>query len=219
MSDGILVGAVHAAAILDDAQPPRGDLLAHAVIEEDHAVADVFLDPVASERVFALFARDDGGDALFLQPAEQAAQFGPEDALVVRSPPNSASIVSRTTRLAPMVDGGRQADEEAFEVILAGFLDLAALDVDVVDDSFFCCGPVPPDRTQRGDVFGQFLGGLLKGHEDARLVELDAPRTRNSMARGSFRSRRRRRSAWAGRRQPAAGDLVETADAGGRLRQ
>ena len=33
-------------------------------------------------------------------------------------------------------------------------------------------------EAERGDVVGQFLAGLLEGHEDARLVELASRRAR-----------------------------------------
>ena len=80
--EGILVGAVLRAAVLDDPQPPRRDLVVDAVVQEDHAVADVLLQAVAGERLLALLAGDDGRDALVLEPAEQPAQLGAQDRLV-----------------------------------------------------------------------------------------------------------------------------------------
>ena len=49
-SGRVLVGAVGRAAVLDDPQPPRGDLLGDAVVEEDDAVGDVLLQAVARQR-------------------------------------------------------------------------------------------------------------------------------------------------------------------------
>ena len=43
----ILVGAVGGAAILDHAQPARRDLLRRRMVEQDHAVGDIFLEPLA----------------------------------------------------------------------------------------------------------------------------------------------------------------------------
>src|ERR1051326_2168913 len=71
----VLVGAVRAAAVLDDAQAARRHLLAHAVVEQDHAVGDVLLEALARELAFAALAGNDGRDALILQPAEQAPQL------------------------------------------------------------------------------------------------------------------------------------------------
>ena len=45
----VLVGAVGRAAVLDDPQPPRRDLLVDAVVEHDHAVRDVLLEPLPGE--------------------------------------------------------------------------------------------------------------------------------------------------------------------------
>ena len=45
--------------------------------------------PCAGQRLDAVFAGDDGGDAAVLQPGEQAAQFGAQDALSLLSPANS----------------------------------------------------------------------------------------------------------------------------------
>ena len=50
-------------------------------------------------------------------------------------PENSDSMVSNITRRAPTaLHGVLEPDEQAVEVVFAGLLDLAALDVDVVDD-------------------------------------------------------------------------------------
>ena len=55
----ILVGAVRGAAVLDDAQAAGRDLLVDPVVEQDHAVGDVFLEAVAGERAVAPLAGDD----------------------------------------------------------------------------------------------------------------------------------------------------------------
>ena len=57
------------------------------------------------------------------------------------SPANSASIVSSTTRLAPTaVDHRAEPDEQPLQVVLAGLLDLAALDVHVIDRQLLPAG-------------------------------------------------------------------------------
>ena len=50
------------------------------VVQQDDAVGDVFLQAVAGERALAALAGDDGRDALVLEPAEQPAQLGAQDA-------------------------------------------------------------------------------------------------------------------------------------------
>ena len=72
-------------------------------------------------------------------------------------PANSTSSVSRTTRLAPIdVDREVEAHEQALEVVVAGLLDLAAIDVDVVDRRAACarCSAVEVEA-ERGDVLGE----------------------------------------------------------------
>ena len=125
-------------------------------------------------------------------------------------------MVSSTTRLAPMrVDGVAQADEQAFEVVLAGLLDLAALDVDVVDQQLLLLGQIVQVEAERADVLGQLLGGLLEGHEDAGLAELggaadeELHREQGLAAAGAAADERGPAA-----RQAAAGDLVESLDAG-----
>ena len=99
-------------------------------------------------------------------------------------PPKSVSMVSSTTRLAPMrVDGVAQADEEAFEVVLAGLLDLAPLDVDEVHQQLVLLGQILQVEPEGADVLGELLGGLLEGSRTTPgSPNSVAPRTRNSIA-------------------------------------
>ena len=60
--EGILVGAVGGAAVLDDAQAAGQNRVGDAVIEQDDAVGNVFFEAVAGECAFAAFAGDDGGE-------------------------------------------------------------------------------------------------------------------------------------------------------------
>ena len=121
------------AAVLDDPQAPRRDLVGDAVVEEDHAVGDVLLEAVAGEGVRAPLAGDDRRHALLLEPAEQAAQLGPEDGLVGQPCEERLDGVEDDALGADRVDRVAEPDEEAVEVVLARLLDLAALDVDVID--------------------------------------------------------------------------------------
>ena len=70
----IFVGAMRRAAILQHAQAARCDLFLHALLERDHAVRDVFLEPVPRQRLtFTALAGDDRRNAAILQPAKEAA--------------------------------------------------------------------------------------------------------------------------------------------------
>ena len=143
--EGKLVGAVGRAAVLDDPQPAGGDLLDDAVVEQDHAVGDVLLQAVAGQRALAPLAGDDGGDALVLEPAEQPAELGPQDGGVGQAAEQDLDGVQHDALGADRVDGVAEADEQPFEVVLAGLLDLAPLDVDVVHGEL-----LPGDRGRRG---------------------------------------------------------------------
>ena len=105
---------------------------------------------------------------------------------------------------ADRVDRVAEADEQALEVVLAGLLDLAALDVRRSRRrSFFCATSSSRSKPSERTFCGQLLGRLLEGHEHARLAELGgAARPGTPSPAASCRSRRRRRPASAG---PAAG--------------
>ena len=55
------------------------------------------------------------------------------------------------------VDGVAQADEQAFQVVLAGFLDLAALDADEIEHDLFLLLQLVQVKAQRPHV-GDQLG-------------------------------------------------------------
>ena len=107
----VFVRAVSRAAVFDDAQTAGGHLAEDAVIEEDDAIADVFLEAVAGQRVASLLASDDGGDALVLEPAKETPQFGAEDGFVGQAGEQSLEAVEHHAPGADLVDqhaqGGR----------------------------------------------------------------------------------------------------------------
>ena len=61
-------------AVFDNSQPPRDDLMLDAIIEENDAIGNVFLDAKPSELAIAALGCDDGSDALVLEPAEKAPE-------------------------------------------------------------------------------------------------------------------------------------------------
>ena len=77
--EGVLVATVGSTPILDDPQAASGDLVVDPVVEEDHAVGDVFFQPLTGEGADPLLARDDGGHPLILEPTEQAPQLRAQD--------------------------------------------------------------------------------------------------------------------------------------------
>ena len=171
----------------------------------------------------AALAGDHRGDAAVLQPAEQPAQLGAQDA------PGSGSprTASRSCRAPPASRRSasmalREPDEQPFEVVLAGLLDLAALDVYVVDDELALASSIwSRSKPERG---ARWRPGPPAVSSNAMKTpgssNCSAPRTRNSMANkrlaaaGAAADQRR-----AAARQAAAGDLVEALDAGRGLGQ
>ncbi len=63
--EGILVGAMRRAAILDNPHAARRDLILHPVIEQYDAVGDVLFETVARQGAFAAFASNQRRDAFF----------------------------------------------------------------------------------------------------------------------------------------------------------
>ena len=58
----IFVGAMLGAAVFHDAHAAGGNLVLDAMVEQNHAVGDIFFEAVARERAFAPFRGDDGGE-------------------------------------------------------------------------------------------------------------------------------------------------------------
>ena len=110
------------------------------MVQHDDAVGDVLFQALAGERALTALAGDDRRDPLVLEPAEQPAQLGAQDGGVGQAPEERLDGVEHDAPGADRVDGMAQADEDAFEVVLARLLDLAALDVDVVHQQFLLIG-------------------------------------------------------------------------------
>jgi hypothetical protein len=81
----ILVGAVTAAAIFHDPHAARSDLIVDAMIEQDHAIRDVFLQAETRERILATLAGDNRGDAEGFQTLKQPPDFGAQKCGVRKS--------------------------------------------------------------------------------------------------------------------------------------
>ena len=82
------------------------------------------------------------------QPAEQAPQLGAQDAGVLEAAKQGFDGVEHHALGADLLDGVFEPHEQALEIVFAGFLDLAAIDVDVVDDELLL-------RDQRVEVVAE----------------------------------------------------------------
>ena len=218
----VLVGAVQRAAVLEDPQPPGRGLLGHAVVEDDHAVRDVLLDAVAGQRPVAPLAGDHRRDPAVLEPARTGGAARERRIAVFENAPNSVSIVSITTRLAPTasIAAPRRRNSPSRSQSPVSSIS-PPIDVDVVDHELAVGLELREVEAQRGDVGDQVVGATPRRRRTPRARRTRViPRTRNSIAEQRLAAARRtadqRRPP---ARQPAAGHLVEPADARRRLRQ
>ena len=134
-------------------------------------------------RGLALLAGDNGGHAAILQPAEQPAQLGAEDGVIGQPGEQRLEGVEDDALGADGIDGVPEPDEQPFEIVFAGLLDLAALDVDVVQhDLLLRCEVLaeskPSERTLAVSS-AAFSSNIMNTPGSPNCV---APRTRNSMA-------------------------------------
>ena len=154
--------------------------------------------------------------AVLLEPAEQAAQLGAQYGFVFEAGEQRLDAVEEHALGADGIDGVAEPDEQAFEVVLAGLLDLAAFEVDVIDQQLLPGDEGGQVEAERSDIGGEFVGGFLEGETDAGLVEL------HGAADEEFHAKQRLAAAGGAAdergpsaRQAADGDLVEAVDAGG----
>ena len=108
---------------------------------------------------------------LLLEPAEQAPQFGPQYRFVFEAGEQRLDAVEEHAFGADRIHGMAEADEEGLQVVLAGLLDQAPLEVDVIDRQLLLRDQRGHVEPERGDVGGEFVGGFLEGETDAGLVE------------------------------------------------
>jgi hypothetical protein len=168
-----------------------------------------------SDTLFApAFGGNDGRHALVLEPAEEPAQFGPQNGLVGQAGKQRFQGVQNHALGANGINGVVESDEQPLQVILAALLDFTALNVDIVDRNFFASDKTCQIKSERRDIGLQLRLCLLKGHEYARLAELR--RAAHEEFRGQQRLATTRAAADQGgppARQPAAGDFIESLDA------
>ncbi len=113
-----------------------------------------------------------------------------------------------------------EPDEQAFEIVLTRFLDLAALHAHIVDGQFSGRDQLRKVEAERRDVASHFVGVFLEREEHAGLVEPDGAiheksESQQGLARAGAAAHQRRPAF----RQPAMRDFVEAANSGERFRQ
>ena len=124
------------------------------------------------ERALAALTRDDGGDALVLQPAKEPVQLRAQDLLVGEAGEEYLERVEEDALGADGVDGVGEADEETVQVVVARLLDLRAVEEDVVDDELLLLDESRQVEAERRHVGRQLVPPLLEGEDGARLAVL-----------------------------------------------
>ena len=102
------------------------------MVEQNHAVGDVLLNPLTSHLAVAAFGGNHGGDSFGLQPAEQATEFRAENVGIGKPGKERLDRIQNYALGAHRVHRAFQADEEPFQIVLAGFVDFTALDANII---------------------------------------------------------------------------------------
>src|SRR6185369_9989210 len=103
------------------------------------------------ESAVTAFGGDDGGDALLLEPTEEAAEFGSQDGDVRQAAEQRLQSVEDHSLGADGINGIAQTDEQSFEVVLACLRNLAAFDANVVDRELLFLDEVIEVEAERAD--------------------------------------------------------------------
>ncbi len=213
--EGILIGPVQRAAVLEDAKPSDRCLLGDHVIEDDDAVRDVLLDSVACQHSLAALGGDHGGDAAVLEPQEQPLQLGAQLAGVRECSEQRLDRVDRHPLCPHGVYCCAKTDEQPIEVPVAGLDHLGRDHVDVVDHELAVGFEPRQVEAQRGHVGDEIVARLLERHEHPGLIEQRDPADeelhRHQCLAGSGRAADQSRTS---ARQAPLGHLVEARDAG-----
>lgn len=213
--EGILVGAVRRASVLHDAQPAGGDLVHDAMIEQDHAIRDVFLKSLSGELPFAALAGDDGGEIAILQPSEQAAKFSAKQGLVGEAAEKAFNGVEHD---APGADGFNcktEPDEQGFKVVLASLMNLSGIDVDVIKVQQSIALESGQIKAKGAHVLREFAGSFFECEVRAGFIEFGGAADDELHGHeGLAAPRAAADQCWAALGQPAIGDFIQAGDAG-----
>jgi hypothetical protein len=95
-----------------------------SLIEHDHAVTDVLVQPVAGQRGVAGLRCDNRGDPQLFEPGEQPAQLPPQDQFVGQAGQEGAEAVEGNTLGSDRLDCGLEVDKKAIQIELPRCHDL-----------------------------------------------------------------------------------------------
>ena len=118
---------MHAAPILDHAQEPDRSLVLDPMIEQNHAVGNILLNPFPSQFSFAFLGGNYGGDSFRLQPTKQTPKLRAQNVHVGKPGKQRRHGVQNHALGADCLDRGFQADEEPGQIVIAAFRDFASV--------------------------------------------------------------------------------------------
>src|SRR5205085_1833831 len=113
-------------------------------------------------------------------------QFRPEDALILQSGKQIFDGVEHHTFCTNRIDCGTQPYEEALEIVITGFVDLATLNADIIDQELLFFRQLLQIETERAYVLRQLGSRLFERHEDAGLVVLHGAANQELHGQQSF---------------------------------
>ena len=152
------------------------------------------------------------------QPAEQPPQLGAQDAGVLEAAKQGFDGVEHHAFGADLLDGVLEPHEQALEIVFAGFLDLAAVDMDVVDQQLLLLDQLVEVVAQRAHVLRELVGVFFEGQQHAGFaVSLRAVHEEADTQQGFAGSRAARHQRGPACGQSAIGDVIESRYPGRRL--
>src|ERR1035437_9820492 len=191
------------------------------MVQHDHAVRDELLYAVPGQLAgTAPLGGNDRGQSFLLEPVEQAVDFGAQDTWVWQLAEERFNGVQHDSPRPDLLDSVGNSNEEAIEVILAGFRNLASRDGHVVQEQLLLRHQPVQVETQRSDIRGQVRDRLLERHEHAGFVVLcGAPnqelQSEQCLSGTGASTDQSGTPGW----QPSPRDFVQTLDSGAYFRQ
>ena len=113
-----------------------------------------------------------GGDLAVAQPAKQPAQLGAQDAGVLEPAEQRFDGVEHHALGADLLDRMIEPHEQTLEIVFTGFLDLTAVDVDVVDEESLVCHERVEVIAERTHVLASSSAFSSKRHQHSGLREV-----------------------------------------------
>src|ERR1700716_4172943 len=191
-----------------------------AVIEGYHAIGNILFQSVAGERAFAALSGNHGGETAIFEPPKKTAYFRAQHALIGKTGKHRFQGVGHDALGADGIDGVLEAYEQSFEIVLAGFLNLAGFDVHIIEGKFFAAHQSAEVESQGLHVAAHLVGGFFKSHQHAGFVEFRGAANKEFHSKHGFSATRAAANdGGSSCRKAATSELIKAGDAGGNFFQ